>query len=566
VGLGDWVRQELGVPIHRPATSSWIRRHRVTSDSLVTLTVALRIDPERQQKLERTLFELSDPGHPRYGLHLGQDEVTELLAIPSERVAETYSYFSAAGAVKIEIAPNSDMLTVTMRGTDVEVALRTELRFFEHRERGSVQIVRASSHYHLPSQIAEHVSMIGEILQFPRIPPTKSSRGQVDGGGGGGNWTNSCEAHECAGLVTPEVIALRYMLPSSTPYPPKSDNTMSVVEFEGEFFNTSDLEAFGKSCHRNVRVDTLIGDNKPLPGQPGIEAELDIEYIKSVAPEIPLTVIYINEYSLLQWVNQINSMSNPPLVHSVSYGMDEAQQVSSEFMQVCNIGFMKAGIRGLTILVASGDMGVCGREGCGNPTEFFHPDFPAASPFVTVVGGTDFEGDGIGPEMAWQNGGGGFSDSFAMPAYQADAISAYLHAPDAKLPPQRFWNSSNRGYPDVAALAGSKAPYCINTDGSFWGITGTSASTPVVAGVFAKLNGLRSANGQRPLGFLNPFIYGHPEGFQDVTSGTNKGEGTCGFSAVKGWDAATGLGTPNFTALAAIVARTGALKRTSFLV
>ena len=64
------------------------------------------------------------------------------------------------------------------------------------------------------------------------------------------------------------------------------------------------------------------------------------------------------------------------------------------------------------------------------------------------------------------------------------------------LPPQKLWNNTGRGYPDVAALGGQKAPYCVATGGRFAGVAGTSASTPVVAGVVAKLNGLRLAAGK----------------------------------------------------------------------
>ena len=75
-------------------------------------------------------------------------------------------------------------------------------------------------------------------------------------------------------------------------------------------------------------------------------------------------------------------------------------------MLSCNAAFMKAGSMGLSILFASGDQGVCGREGCGFLKHKFHPDFPAASPYITAVGGTDFETKGvIGAETAWSAGG-----------------------------------------------------------------------------------------------------------------------------------------------------------------
>merc|ERR1712110_1201426 len=105
-------------------------------------------------------------------------------------------------------------------------------------------------------------------------------------------------------------------------------------------------------------------------------------------------------YSLLNWVNQITNLDHSPLVHSVSYGNDEIQQASAQYMYTCNTAFMKAGAQGISILFASGDQGVCGREGCGGlfSARRFKPDFPAASPYITAVGGTDFLSYTVGEE------------------------------------------------------------------------------------------------------------------------------------------------------------------------
>jgi len=344
----------------------------------------------------------------------------------------------------------------------------------------------------------------------------------------------------------------RYKLPEDDSAASSSGNSMAVAEFQGQFYKKQDLVRFSKSCHRNVTVDNLIGKNIPMAGE---ESELDIEYMGAVAPTIPLTVVYQNDYSLLKWADAVSRLSDPPLVHSVSYGNDERQQASPEYMDACNAGFMKAGVRGLSVLFASGDMGVCGREGCGKGSHIrFKPDFPAASPFITAVGGTDFlEKDVIGDEAAWDASGGGFSDHFSRPAYQTEAVEAYLADPAAELPADQMWNRAGRGYPDVAALGGVKNFYCIASGGKFIGIAGTSASCPVVAGVFARLNGLRLAAGRPQLGFLNPLIYQNGAAFQDVTHGKNSAGTPNGFKAIKGWDPATGFGTPDFDALSKVV-------------
>merc|ERR1712079_352948 len=98
-------------------------------------------------------------------------------------------------------------------------------------------------------------------------------------------------------------------------------------------------------------------------------------------------------------------------------------------------------------------------------------------------------------------------------------MGAYLQNADANLPKQKYWNATGRGYPDIAALGGQKNSYCVATGGRFEGVAGTSASCPVAAGIFARLNGLRLAAGKPAMGFLNPFIYQNPSAFFDVKAG-----------------------------------------------
>lgn len=235
-------------------------------------------------------------------------------------------------------------------------------------------------------------------------------------------------------------------------------------------------------------------------------------------------------------------------------------QTGDAYIQSVNVELMKLGLRGVSLLFASGDGGVAGRRGSGKR---FHAGFPASSPYATAVGGTDFvQKDVVGEEMAWTGSGGGFSDHFGVPAYQAAAVAAYLHGnatAGKPFPKPTAYNASGRGFPDVAALAGSKNRYCIVSKKKNSGAYGTSAATPVVATIVARLNAHRAAAGKPTLGFLNPLLYQHPEAFHDITQGCNGGQeaNACkngyGFPAVKGWDAATGLGTPNFAALLKVV-------------
>jgi len=537
----NWVWKEQDVPVYDVETSMWVQKERATKH-LMHLTIGLRINTDRYAELERTFWEVSNPQHAKYGQYLSQDDVTRLLAVPQERADGVSQYFMQAGAISAEVSPNRDAIQLTIPAQAAESALNTKLHHFEHSTNSRVRIVRASQRYALPAHIADDVTIVGELMQFPRLPLESLTKLSANESG----WPNACDAPACRNLITPAVLAQRYKFPL-TPTPSTASNSMAVAEFQGQYYSDSDIKKFSTSCDRDVTVDANIGKNRESAG---VESELDIEYIKGVSPAIPLTVVYNAQYSLLQWVNQISALESPPLVHSVSYGNDEVQQSGADYMRTCNTAFMKAGARGISILFASGDQGVCGRSGCGLFTHArFHPDFPAASPYITAVGGTDFAGTEIGDETAWKSGGGGFSDTFGQPDYQKDAVAAYLASKDANFPPQKLWNRTGRGYPDLAALGGQENPYCVATSGMFQGVAGTSASCPVVASIFARLNGLRLAFGQPSMGFLNPFIYQNPSAFNDVTSGTNSASRVYGFTAVKGWDAATGFGTPDYAAL-----------------
>jgi tripeptidyl-peptidase-1 len=333
---------------------------------------------------------------------------------------------------------------------------------------------------------------------------------------------------------------------------------MSVIEFQFQWWDQIDIDAFNGACGTNVNVDAQIGSNNQnycSGHQACVESLLDIEYIGAVAAPIPLTVQYQQQFSLSDWMDSVLAEDSPALVHSASYGNDEVQQTSTEYMDTVNQKFAMAGTRGLSIIFASGDQGVWGRSGVGAT---YNPDFPGASPYITTVGGTDFVTKGVvGDETTWDCGGGGFSDHFDIPEYQADAVAGYLADAQAAgvLPPSNLFTSTGRAYPDIAALAGQQSSYCISVGGgNFMSVAGTSAACPVVAGIVAQLNNERLSNGGAPLGFLNPWIYSvaGPAGcFNDVADGSqnNCNKGTQGFSAIKGWDAATGFGTPIYSCM-----------------
>jgi tripeptidyl-peptidase-1 len=160
--------------------------------------------------------------------------------------------------------------------------------------------------------------------------------------------------------------------------------------------------------------------------------------------------------------------------------------------------------------------------------------------------------------------GGGFSNVAGTPPWQRAVVSAYI-ANSSAVPPAGDFNATGRGSPDIAALGHN---YYIRLGGQVVSVDGTSAATPAIAGMLANLNAWRLASGKPVLGFVNPLLYAiyasTPAAFNDVVSGDNQcTESACpcpaktGFNAAPGWDATTGLGTPNYGMLKAAITAMG---------
>merc|ERR1711907_413437 len=189
------------------------------------------------------------------------------------------------------------------------------------------------------------------------------------------------------------------------------------------------------------------------------------------------------------------------------------------------------------------------------------PSWPASSPWVTAVGATRFVGQKAGnEEMATDQfgSGGGFSTMFGQSPdakWQSDDVANYLKVVPKVLPfpPNGSFPPQGRATPDISALGEG---YQVFQSGRVLSVGGTSASAPAFAGIVSLLNEQRLNKGGNPLGFLNPFLYQNQDAFTDVTKGTNAigrmtGPIPYGFNCTKGWDPATGIGTPKFDKLLA---------------
>jgi len=373
---------------------------------------------------------------------------------------------------------------------------------------------------------------------------------------------------QASGNTDIDLISSTYNISSNT----VADNgaTQSLFEASGQSFSPKDLSSFQSQFKLpDQAVATIIGPNTPLicalnPNH-CVEANLDVQYIMAVAQGAPTTFWAMGTVTgdvFMDWIVAVSNTSNPPLVHSISYGSVESQNDPTSMNKFSTVA-QTLGTRGITVMVASGDDGVANYIARSNKADCgFNPSYPASVPFVTAVGATQGPEDGNAEVMCSSdtNGlitsGGGFSTVFDTPSYQSTVVSSYL-ANGPKLPPSPMFNGKGRGYPDVAAMGHN---YLEVISGKTYQVSGTSAASPVFAGVVSLVNGLRLKAGKASLGFLNPALYSLDSSvFNDITSGTNNccagepGSIVCcqyGFTASTGWDPTTGNGSPNFGKLA----------------
>jgi kumamolisin len=268
---------------------------------------------------------------------------------------------------------------------------------------------------------------------------------------------------------------------------------------------------------------------------------LDIEVVGAIAPQAVIAVYFApnTDAGFLDAITTaIHDATNKPSILSISWGGPESSW-TQQSMTAFDSAFQAAAALGITVCVASGDNG--SSDGVTDGAD--HVDFPASSPFALACGGTTLRvsGNTIGSETVWNDGaqggatGGGVSSFFGLPAWQDGLQVTKTSGGTTPL--------TARGVPDVCGDADPETGYDVRIDGTDTVIGGTSAVAPLWAGLIARMN---AANGS-PVGYINPQLYSHPSVLNDITLGNN-GD----FEAAPGWDACTGLGSPNGAKVAAL--------------
>ena len=306
--------------------------------------------------------------------------------------------------------------------------------------------------------------------------------------------------------------------------------TIAIIEAYGHPHIEEDLAVFNQTfnlppcttdngCFRKISA----GQNAGAKQIWSLETALDVEWAHAIAPQARILLIEGKNDKLSVLLDAVDiAVQQGASVISMSWGGLETPGTLQD------IHFLATNV---TFIASSGDFGTATL-------------FPAASPYVTGVGGTtlnvDAQGNYIG-ETAWSGSGGGLSIAESEPLYQAQ-----FNIPNNP--------NGKRGIPDVAYNGDSETGFAVYTSQPFQGskgwiqVAGTSAGAPQWAALAAIVNSMRFAAGKSLMTGMNAALYNaattsYNTYYHDITTGSN---GTCGVlcTATAGYDYVTGLGSP----------------------
>ncbi len=326
----------------------------------------------------------------------------------------------------------------------------------------------------------------------------------------------------------PQQVARRYDFPTDAD---GSGQTVALIELGGGYYVHDLKRYFTNQKLRTPRITAVSVDgarNTP-GGKDDGKVALDIEMVGAIAQGATMAV-YFAPNTTRGFYNAIaaalHDQLRRPTVISISWGNPESSW-TAQAMDSYDALFADAAALGVTVFCAAGDNGAT----AGLPSGL-HVDFPASSPHVVACGGTKLTAsdETVWNELAVGHGatGGGVSRHFALPAYQQNAQV-----------PLNPLNKPGRGVPDVAGDADPLTGYEVRVDGQDAVAAGTSAVAPL----WAALTAIANQKLGKPIGAPHDTLYDLANGngaFRDIVTG-----GIDGYDARQGWDACTGLGTPD---------------------
>lgn len=522
--------------------------------------ITIAIKNNNVEIMKDKLLDISDPTSNNYGKYLNFKQVGNMIRNDlSTNIVKTWLINNGCNIISSTI--NGDYIKVQSTIENFSTLFDSE---FYHFSNNGKTIYRALK-FSLPEEIFNHVGTILDLIHLPIDVEKKTIFSTVN--------VQDITISSTSSYMTPAKLKSYYNINGI----PINLSNQSIFATIDQTFSPDNLDQFQSYFNLPSNpITSNIGGHAssslcqdPQNVNQCIEANLDVQYITAISA-VPTQYHYVDPtggYSsnvFLNWAINVSNTVDPPLVHSISYGQIELYVPKSEMNQF-DIALIQFGLMGLTVLVSSGDDGA--PSSSSSYTCAYLPSFPASSSYVTAVGATSGV-ESNSPEVTCASNtgssitsGGGFSNLSPMPSWQKNAVDSYLnnYTPESNAlypgNPLYQFNSSGRAYPDIAMSGNSF--YVIIGDYSYY-VSGTSASSPVLAGFVSLVNSYRLKNGFSPVGFLNPAIYNNNGGFaNDITSGNNKctrNSSNCcsiGFDATEGFDPATGFGSLDYERFAA---------------
>mgnify|MGYP006094092985 CR=1 FL=1 len=543
------------------APPAWTPTGRVLSDD-DTIGVTFALQLSNTHKLHDDLRSRSDPNNSKlYGKYRTIEEINKAYPTVDPNSASKVAAWirSAAPTAVIDVSAYGFVVaTIPVRAASVlfdnELIEYTKSTIKNTKSTKSTAIRSVSPtngrQRTLPAPIAEIVDFVSGLDYFPTFHSNNLLATDVTSPSNLG--------------VDPPSLRARYKIGSITCTHPNT--TQATANFLGEGYSDDDLRFFFEVFYgdgEGQKVSKVVGTNN----DPSLEASLDIQYISSIGQGattwwISDDDVHDQQEPFLAYMVLMSKTADTPWVHSISYA-DLEWSADVTYAKRVDQEFMKAGLRGISILVASGDDGA----GCSNNTKSFVVEWPSSSPYITAVGATTIppssseEERSSAVESTASLSGGGFSSIYdERPSWQTAAVESYLNElkkDQSKAPPASYYSTKGRAVPDVSVM-GTLFSIIVSQTPSV--VSGTSASTPTWAGIISLLNDARFHNNMPPMGFLNPWLYNNSQAFRDITTGTSTPGGmvssTCGaaqsgWPATTGYDLGTGLGVPDFGKLRA---------------
>jgi subtilase family serine protease len=379
----------------------------------------------------------------------------------------------------------------------------------------------------------------------------------------------SCPSSDGSSITcySPAFIQQAYDYPTNRNAPTGAGQTILVVEPYGSPTISADLQAFDSAFGIAPATLTIVGPNGTGdPTDPdvigwGVETSLDVEWAHAIAPgaKIVLAVAPTDDPGDIVATETSVLPQYPGAIVSQSFGVDENDPDPDSQAFISGLHALYQTLPSSDTLIAS-----AGDEGATDATDSIVAAYPASDPLVLGVGGT--QGKPY-PGGLWRRGGYG-NEATWNESRQGTYYAAGGGAPSILFTAPSWQRGSNRNaprtVPDVSYNAAIDGGVIVFDGPNVFTVGGTSAGPPQWAGIVALADELRARGGAAPLGLgAAAALYAiassdrqYSNDFHDITDGNNiLVDQSLGFRANRGYDLATGLGTPDIANLISDLAR-----------